>query len=181
MKANLSEYKDNQPKVSDHYSEEVTFVGNYLPRKCGIATFTTDLREAIEHHYGGMVKMPVIALNDREEGYDYPDAVESAILQSARQDYERAAEFVNRSNSKLVCLQHEYGIFGGKRGSFIIELLRDLKMPVVTTLHTILKDPNLHDRHIMMQLAEFSDRLVVMSERSVEFLRDIYRRRFQGA
>jgi glycosyltransferase involved in cell wall biosynthesis len=74
----------------------------------------------------------------------------------------------------VICLQHEYGIFGGKRGSFIIELLRDLKIPVVTTLHTILNDPPLQERHILMQLAEFSDRLVVMSERSVEFLRDIY-------
>ena len=113
-------------------------------------------------------------MNDRPEGYPYPSQVRFEINQNQLNEYSLAADLLNLNQVDVICLQHEYGIFGGKRGSFIIELLRDLKMPVVTTLHTILKDPNLQDRHIMMQLAEFSDRLVVMSERSVEFLRDIY-------
>jgi glycosyltransferase involved in cell wall biosynthesis len=96
------------------------------------------------------------------------------INQNQLDEYSLTADLLNLNQVDVVCLEHEYGIFGGKRGSFIIELLRDLKMPVVTTLHTILKDPSPQDRHIMMQLAEFSDRLVVMSERSIEFLRDIY-------
>ncbi|MEN8760912.1 MAG: glycosyltransferase family 4 protein [Thiogranum sp.] len=113
-------------------------------------------------------------MNDRPEGYSYPSQVRFEINQSQLSEYSLAADLCNMNQVDAVCLQHEYGIFGGKRGSFIIELLRDLKMPVVTTLHTILKDPNLQERHIMMQLAELSDRLVVMSELSVEFLRDIY-------
>jgi glycosyltransferase involved in cell wall biosynthesis len=113
-------------------------------------------------------------MNDRVEGYPYPSHVRVEINQNQLSEYSLAADLLNLNQVDVICLQHEYGIFGGKRGSYIIELLRDLKIPVVTTLHTLLKDPNPQEWHIMTQLAEFSDRLVVMSERSVEFLRDIY-------
>jgi glycosyltransferase involved in cell wall biosynthesis len=153
--------------------KSIVLIGNHLPRQCGIATFTTHLLESIA------LNAPdkdcwAIAMNDRPEGYSYPPQVRFEINQNQLNEYSLAADLCNLDQVDVICLQHEYGIFGGKRGSFIIEMLRDLKIPVVTTLHTILKDPNLQDRHIMMQLAEFSDRLVVMSERSVEFLRDIY-------
>lgn len=153
--------------------KSIVLIGNYLPRLCGIATFTTHLLESIALNAPDKACW-AIAMNDRPEGYSYPSQVRFEINQSQLNEYSLAADLCNLNQVDVICLQHEYGIFGGKRGSFIIELLRDLKMPVVTTLHTILKDPNLQDRHIMMQLAEFSDRLVVMSERSVEFLRDIY-------
>jgi glycosyltransferase involved in cell wall biosynthesis len=153
--------------------KSIVLIGNHLPRLCGIATFTTHLLESITLNAPDKACWAV-AMNDRPEGYSYPSQVRFEINQSQPNEYSLAADLCNLSQVDVICLQHEYGIFGGKRGSFIIELLRDLKMPVVTTLHTILKDPNLQDRHIMMQLAEFSDRLVVMSERSVEFLRDIY-------
>ena len=153
--------------------KSIVFIGNYLPRQCGIATFTTHLLESIALNVPDKACWAV-AMNDRPEGYSYPSQVRFEINQIQLNEYSLAADLCNLNQVDVVCLQHEYGIFGGKRGSFIIDLLRDLKMPVVTTLHTILKDPNLQDRHIMMQLAEFSDRLVVMSERSVEFLRDIY-------
>jgi len=153
--------------------KSAVFIGNYLPRQCGISTFTTHLLESIA------LNAPdkdcwAVAMNDRPEGYLYPSQVRLEINQNQLNEYSLAADLLNLHQVDVICLQHEYGIFGGKRGSFIIELLRNVKMPVVTTLHTILKDPNLQDRQIMMQLAEFSDRLVVMSERSVEFLRDIY-------
>ena len=151
----------------------IVLIGNHLPRRCGIATFTTHLLEAIALNAPDKACW-AIAMNDRPEGYSYPSQVHFEINQSQLNEYSLAADLCNLNQADVVCLQHEYGIFGGKRGSFIIELLRDLKMPVVTTLHTILKDPNLQERNIMMQIAEFSDRLVVMSERSVEFLRDIY-------
>ncbi|MDX8410510.1 MAG: glycosyltransferase family 4 protein [Mariprofundaceae bacterium] len=153
--------------------KSIVFIGNYLPRQCGIATFTTHLLESIALNVPGK-DCWAMAMNDRPEGYSYPPEVRFEINQSQLNEYSLAADLCNLKQVDVICLQHEYGIFGGKRGSFIIELLRDLKVPVVTTLHTILKEPNLQDRHIMMQLAEFSDRLVVMSERSVEFLRDIY-------
>jgi len=153
--------------------KSIVLVGNHLPRQCGIATFTTHLLESIALNVPDKDCWSV-AMNDRPEGYSYPPQVRCEINQSQLNEYSLAADLCNLNQVDVVCLQHEYGIFGGKRGSFIIELLRDLKMPVVTTLHTILKDPNIQERQIMMQLAEFSDRLVVMSERSVEFLRDIY-------
>ena len=153
--------------------KSIVLIGNHLPRQCGIATFTTHLLESIALNAPDKACW-AIAMNDRPEGYSYPSQVRFEINQSQLNEYSLAADLCNLNQVDVICLQHEYGIFGGKRGSFIIELLRDLKMPVVTTLHTILKDPNLQDRRIMMQLAEFSDRLVVMSERSVEFLRDIY-------
>ena len=153
--------------------KSIVLIGNHLPRQCGIATFTTHLLESIALNATEKTCWAV-AMNDRPEGYAYPSQVRFEINQSQLNEYSLAADLCNMNQVDVVCLQHEYGIFGGKRGSFIIELLRDLKMPVVTTLHTILKDPNLQERHIMMQLAELSDRLVVMSELSVKFLRDIY-------
>ena len=154
--------------------KSIALIGNHLPRKCGIATFSTHLIESIA------LNAPdkdcwAIAMNDLPEGYPYPSRVRFEINQNQLNDYVMAGDLLNLNQADVVCLQHEYGIFGGQRGSFIIELLRGLKIPVVTTLHTILKDPSLQERHIMMQLAEFSDRLVVMSERSIEFLRDIYK------
>jgi len=153
--------------------KSIVLIGNYLPRQCGIATFTSHLLESIALNAPDKACW-AIAMNDQPEGYSYPPQVHFEINQNQLNEYNLAADLCNLNQVDAVCLQHEYGIFGGKRGGFIIELLRDLKMPVVTTLHTILKDPPLQDRHIMMQLAEFSDRLVVMSERSVEYLRDIY-------
>ncbi|NOR40666.1 MAG: glycosyltransferase, partial [Gammaproteobacteria bacterium] len=153
--------------------KSIVLIGNHLPRQCGIATFTTHLLESIALNAPDKACW-AIAMNDRPEGYAYPSQVRFEINQNQLSEYSLAADLCNLNQVDVICLQHEYGIFGGKRGSFIIDLLRDLNIPVVTTLHTILKDPNLQDRHIMMQLAEFSARLVVMSERSVEFLRDIY-------
>lgn len=174
MKTNISKYKDKPLKARKHYFEEITFVGNYLPRKCGIATFTTDLREATLRHYGAQVRLPVIALNDCEEGYDYPKAVEGTILQSARQDYERAAEFVNRSNSKLVCLQHEYGIFGGDNGNYILDFLSQVRLPVVTTLHTVLEKPSQGQKDIVTRMDAIISKFVVMSKKAKKFLNQKY-------
>ena len=153
--------------------KSIVLIGNYLPRQCGIATFTSHLLESIALNALDKACW-AIAMNDKPEGYAYPSQVRFEINQAQLSEYSLAADLCNLNQVDVVCLQHEYGIFGGKRGSFIIELLRDLKMPVVTTLHTILKDPNPQDRHIMTQLAELSDRLVVMSERSVDFLRELY-------
>jgi glycosyltransferase involved in cell wall biosynthesis len=154
--------------------KSIVLIGNHLPRKCGIATFSTHLIESIALNAPDKDCL-AIAMNDRSEGYPYPSRVQFEINQNQLNEYVMASDLLNLNQVDVVCLQHEYGIFGGQRGSFIIELLRGLKIPVVTTLHTILKDPSPQERHVMMQLAEFSDRLVVMSERSIEFLRDIYK------
>ena len=154
-------------------TKSVALIGTYLPRKCGIATFTSDLFAAILDN-DPSIDCSVIAMNDRPEGYEYPDAVRFQIGQNQLSEYKLAAEFLNLRKPDVVCLQHEYGIFGGQRGGFIVELARDLKIPLITTLHTVLKDPSSEERRIMEQLSDLSERLVVMSERGAEFLQEIY-------
>src|SRR5690242_20117884 len=119
----------------------IAVIGNYLPRHCGIATFTTDLCEAISAECGS-ARLMALPVNDTDAGYDYPDRVRWSLAQDDVQSYQQAAEFLNFNNIDMVCLQHEYGIFGGAAGSHILHLLRGLKMPVVTTLHTVLREPN---------------------------------------
>ena len=151
----------------------VALIGSYLPRQCGIATFTADLAAAILDNDPN-IDCTVVAMNDSRAGYEYSDAVKFQITQDKLDDYRRAADFLNLRDPDAICLQHEYGIFGGRRGSFIVELAQNLKPPLITTLHTILKDPLAEERKIIHQLSELSDSLVVMSERGVDFLRDIY-------
>lgn len=151
----------------------IAFIGNYLPRQCGIATFTTDLCEAIASKYQGTacIALPV---NDTEAGYDYPERVRFELTEKDIESYRRAADFLNINNVDMVSLQHEYGIFGGRAGSYILTLLRELRMPIVTTLHTILRDPNPDQRRVLEEIVSLSDRVVVMSKRGVEFLRSVY-------
>jgi glycosyltransferase involved in cell wall biosynthesis len=151
----------------------IAFIGNYLPRQCGIATFTTDLCEAIATEYCGTtcIALPV---NDLEAGYVYPPRVRFELTEKDVDSYRRAADFLNINNVSLVCLQHEYGIFGGRAGSHILALLRELRMPIVTTLHTILRDPDPDQRRVLEEVAALSDRLVVMSKRGAEFLQEVY-------
>jgi glycosyltransferase involved in cell wall biosynthesis len=153
--------------------KRIAFIGNYQPRQCGIATFTTDLCEAIADEYKGTacIALPV---NDTETGYEYPARVRFELTEKDIDSYRRAADFLNINNVDMVSLQHEYSIFGGKAGSYILEILRQLRMPVVTTLHTILKNPNPDQRRVLEEIVSLSDRVVVMSERGAEFLQSIY-------
>jgi len=152
----------------------VAVIGNYLPRQCGIATFTTDLCSAIAAEYG-TARLLALPVNDTERGYDYPARVRWALAQNDVASYEEAARFLNFNNIDMVCLQHEYGIFGGPAGSHILHLLRGLKMPVVTTLHTVLREPDPNQLMVMEQIAELSDRLIVMSQLSAQFLQEIFK------
>jgi glycosyltransferase involved in cell wall biosynthesis len=161
----------NRVKVSP--INRIAFIGNYLPRQCGIATFTTDLAEAIAAEFGDItcIALPV---NDTKDGYAYPPRVRFELSEKDIKSYRRAADFLNINNVDMACLQFEYGIFGGRAGSHILTLLRELRMPIVTTLHTILHEPNADQKRVLEQVAALSDRLVVMSEQGVEFLQDIY-------
>jgi len=152
----------------------IAVVGNYLPRQCGIATFTTDLCDAISTECGA-AKLFAVPVNDTESGYAYPARVRLTLAQDDLSSYEQAADFLNFTNFDLVCLQHEYGIFGGPAGSHILPLLRRLKMPVITTLHTVLREPNPDQRRVMEEIAALSDRLIVMSELSSQFLQEIFK------
>ena len=152
----------------------IAVIGNYLPRQCGIATFTTDLCAAISAEYGS-ARLLALPVNDTEQGYDYPARVRWSLAQDDVRSYQDAAEFLNFNNIDMVCLQHEYGIFGGPAGRHILHLLRGLKMPVVTTLHTVLREPDPDQMTVMKEIAELSDRLIVMSQLSAQFLQEIFK------
>jgi glycosyltransferase involved in cell wall biosynthesis len=153
--------------------DRIAFLGGYLPRLCGIATFTTDLCEAVAGAAPG-VDCFVGAVNDRSEGYDYPPRVRFQLGQQDLDSYRRAADLLNFSNAGVLCLQHEFGIYGGPAGSHLLALLKEVRMPVVTTLHTVLREPNAAQRKVMDELVRRSDRLVVMARKGAEILEATY-------
>lgn len=147
----------------------VAFIGNSLPRRCGIATFTTDLHQAISASAPGL-KTGIVAMNDTDTPYLYPPHVCVQIRDGKIEDYVSAAAFLNAGNFDLVCLQHEFGIFGGSAGSHILELLSRLTMPVVTTFHTVLAKPNAAQRAVMDRIIDISSSLIVMAEKGRSLL-----------
>jgi glycosyltransferase involved in cell wall biosynthesis len=153
--------------------QRVAFIGNYLPRRCGIATFTHDLHRAVSLALPDL-KTGIVAMTDRGRSYDYPLAVQFEIPDDSIEAYVQAAAYLNKLRYDVVCLQHEYGIFGGEAGGNIIELLSRLDMPIVTTLHTVLPEPTPAQRRVMDQILRLSSKIVVMSEKGREFLRSVY-------
>jgi len=144
-----------------------------MPRQCGIATFTTDICEAVAAQYPHC-ECIVGAVNDRPEGYDYSTRIRFEIDEKEIDSYRRAADFLNINNVEVVSVQHEFGIYGGPAGSHLLALLRDVHMPVVTTLHTVLREPNESQRFVMEQLNALSNRFIVMAERGRELLKEVY-------
>jgi glycosyltransferase involved in cell wall biosynthesis len=151
----------------------VAILGNHLPRHCGIATFTTDLSDAIASA-DRELDCFVLAMNDGRHQYAYPSRVRFELADNDTGAYTRAADFLNVNAVDVISVQHEYGIFGGKAGSHLLTLLRELRMPIVTTLHTILASPNLQQRRVMDELTSLSDRLVVMTDGGAELLREVH-------
>ncbi|HYI07619.1 MAG TPA: glycosyltransferase family 4 protein [Thermoanaerobaculia bacterium] len=151
----------------------VALLGNHLPRQCGIATFTTDLGEAIAS-VAPELDCFVLAMNDGRHQHAYPGRVRFELPENDTGAYRRAADFLNVNAVDVISVQHEYGIFGGKAGSHLLPLLRELRMPIVTTLHTILSAPNLHQRRVMDEITALSDRLVVMTAGGADLLRDVH-------
>src|SRR6476646_238171 len=151
----------------------VGFVGTYGPRRCGIATFTADLALSID---GDDRRAPpiVLAVTEPSGRHEYPDEVKFEIRQNVKADYIRAAEYVNFSRLGLVCIQHEYGIFGGEDGGYILDFVRALRVPVVVTLHTVLKHPSPNQRAIVRKLSELCSEIVVMSRIARDLLESSY-------
>lgn len=152
----------------------IAFLGDYPPRRCGIATFTHDLCEAISQA-APEVDCFVGAVNDRPERYEYSSRVQLELQEKDLNSYRHAADFLNFKNATALCVQHEFGIYGGPAGSHLLALLKEVRMPVVTTLHTVLQKPDAVQRKVMEELAIRSDRLVVMANKGAEILREIYR------
>lgn len=151
----------------------IAVIGNYLPRRCGIATFTTDLTEALALAHPEAT-FRVIAMDDTMEGYDYPPRVARTIPQNDHAAYGRTAAWLHDEGVDLVLVQHEYGIFGGSAGEYLLSLLRRLRMPIVTTCHTVLRQPNVEQRRVLTEIARLSARIVVMSRLGVELLQSVY-------
>lgn len=151
----------------------VAILGNYLPRRCGIATFTTDLAQAITTKYPD-VECAVVAMNDPGTQHAYPERVCFEIGEGDLPAYRRAADFLNVGTTDVLSVQHEYGIFGGKAGSHVLALLREVRAPIVTTLHTILGTPTADQRRVMDEIARLSTRLVVMSRYGAELLQKVH-------
>lgn len=165
--------QESRGSMSEFSLKKIAFLGNYLPRRCGIATFTSDLCEAV-NRLATDTQCFAVAMNDRHEGYPYPPLVRFEIEEERREQYDLGADFIRLSQPDVLCVQHEYGIYGGRAGRYLIPLLRQVRMPIITTLHTVLVEPNADQRKVLMDLAEVSDRLVVMSPRAVEYLKTIY-------
>ena len=159
--------------------KRVSFIGTYVPRRCGIATFSNDLLTALTAEAPN-TEWWSVALNDAAEGYDYPPEVHFEIGQKTLADYRKAVDFLNMNQVDAVCLQHEFGIYGGSSGSYVLRPLENLRMPVVTTLHTVLREPNREQREIISAIGDFSDRVVVMSEMARGYP-DVGLRRPEGA
>ena len=162
------------PEMTGQLTDSVAFVSTFPPRRCGIATFTDSLVRACEGQMGGRLRTVVAAMDVAKAGYNYPERVKCRIEQRVRVSYVEAAEFLNFSNARAVSVQHEFGIFGGPDGVYLLDLLRELRCPIVTTFHTVLDKPSEGQRAVMDELVVLSQRLVVMTERGVQFLQDVY-------
>lgn len=151
----------------------VIFIGTYIPKECGIATFTSDLLNSVSGENKD-VHCEVIALNDPSETYDYPEEVVFEIQRDKIEDYYRAADYINESDADIVCLQHEFGLFWGNAGDYIFALLSGINKPVITTMHTVIREPEEEYRVSTEKLIMHSEKLVVMSQTAVEMLKDVY-------
>ncbi len=151
----------------------IAVIGNSLPRRCGIATFTTDLQQAISTSRPNL-ETCIVAMTDHGQAYDYPCSVVLQIKDDNIQDYVRAADFLNAGRFDTVSLQHEFGIFGGEAGAHILKLLSRLTMPVVTTFHTVLANPTAIQRVVMGRIVDASSKVVVMANKARELLRSVY-------
>lgn len=157
---------------------KIAYIGSYPPRECGIGTFTQNLfasttglaTESGTHH-----EAIVIAMDDQEDAYDYPEEVQFVIQQEQQGDYIEAARFINLSGADVCVLEHEFGIFGGQNGVYILPLLHRLEIPLMVTLHTVLKTPSYNEKAILIEICKMATRIVVMTRKAVEFLTEIYK------
>ncbi|MGZ3763424.1 MAG: glycosyltransferase [Mucilaginibacter sp.] len=159
---------------------KIAYISTYPPRECGIATFNQNLMRAIDANYSDRKKMLdggfVVALNDSEnlQEYEYPEEVKYVIRQNHQKSYIKAANYINTSNAEVCIMEHEFGIYGGESGIYILPLINRLEKPLISILHTILKEPSYVQRIIIREIAEQSSKIIVMSQRAVEFLTTIY-------
>lgn len=164
----------SQDALTSRIVSRVAFIGNSLPRRCGIATFTNDLQQAVAASRPS-IETAIVAMSDHGQTYEFGPAVRFEVGDQNVAEYLDAAQFLNDGEFDLVCLQHEFGIFGGLAGELVLAMLSRLKIPIVTTFHTILSDPTSAQRRVMDEIARLSEKVVAMSEKGREILRATYR------
>jgi glycosyltransferase involved in cell wall biosynthesis len=164
----LAQKKQTEPNPK----QSICFVSSFLPQKCGIATFTNDLINAIGENTSDFSPF-VVAMRGLEK-VDYADPVKLEIRTNVEGDYRSAADHINFSQAKLACVQHEFGLFGGEQGNYLLLLMRKLRVPVITTLHTVLDQPNAAQREVLSEIADISHKVVVMSRQGLSMLQDVY-------
>lgn len=158
------------------------YIGTYPPRQCGIGTFTKNLLSSMVNHTesdGRKHEGIVVAINDLNQNYDYPEEVKFTMRQEHQRDYIQAAKFINYSGSDICILEHEYGIYGGESGVYILPLLHRLEIPLMVTLHTVLKNPSYIEKAILQEIGKMADLIVVMSQKAIRFLIDVYQIRVE--
>ncbi len=156
---------------------KIAYLSSYTPRECGIATFNYNLVRAINAgNADGSLNGYVVAMNDSDdpEEYDYPEEVKFVVRQEYQEDYVKAADFINNSDVEACIIEHEFGIYGGESGVYLLPLIHRLEKPIITILHTVLREPSFLQQTIIREIAKQSSKLVVMSKRAVGFLKDIY-------
>ena len=153
---------------------KIAFVATYPPRQCGIGTFTQSLAHAMKDCCDDNNEIIIITLSDNHETYNFPPEVKMTIHQEHQTEYLAAADFINSSGADVCIIEHEFGIYGGQSGVYILPLLHRLKIPFITTLHTILETPSYTEKAILKQICNMSDKVVVMNNKAIEFLEDIY-------
>ena len=152
---------------------KLAYIGSYPPRECGIGTFTQNLADAMLTNGKDIDDIMVVAMNDHNLKYQYPPEVKLSINQEQQADYLKAADFINESGADACILEHEYGIYGGMSGVYILPLLHRLKVPLISTLHTILETPSYNEKVILKEICRMSEKIVVMSHKAIQFLVEI--------
>jgi glycosyltransferase involved in cell wall biosynthesis len=158
------------------------YIGTYPPRQCGIGTFTKNLLSSMVNYVetdGKKHEAIVVAINDLNQNYEYPEEVKFTLRQEHQRDYIQAAKFINYSGSDICILEHEYGIYGGESGVYILPLLHRLEIPLMVTLHTVVKNPSYIEKAILKEIGKMADLIVVMSQKAIRFLTDVYQIPFE--
>jgi len=149
----------------------IVILSTYPPRECGIASFSKDLRDnlvSIDEN------VSIIAITDAKNSYDYPKEVIFEVSQDEKESFREAADFVNQSSADVVIIQHEYGIFGGDDGSYVLEFANHLKKPFVATTHTVLLEPTFGQKNVLSRLGAAANGIVCMTKRSAKLLSKVY-------
>ena len=156
---------------------KIACIGNYPPRQCGIATFTKNFIDSVvnnDREKNIKADAYVVALNDQNQEYSYPEEVTHAISKNHQRDYLQAVKYINYSDADVCILQHEFGIFGGDSGVYILPLIYRLKIPLIVIFHTVLREPSYNERAIVQEIGNRAEKIVVMSRRAVDFLTTVY-------